>query len=340
MAADSILVCGGAGYIGSHVCKALERAGYRPVTLDDLSSGHDWAVRWGPLERVELSDATALDRIFRTYQPKAVLHLAGMIDAAASVQVPEVYYLKNLRSLAAVTAAMRRHGPTNLVFSSSAAVYGAPQDLPIGEDHPLAPINPYGQSKLMCERLLADCETAFGLRSVSLRYFNAAGADPEGEIGEAHHPETHLIPLALDAALRPVQPLLLFGTDHPTADGTALRDYVHVSDLAAAHLAAMRYLLQGGRSLPVNLGSGVGYTVRQVLQSVARITGRDVPLREEKRRPGDPPRLIADISRAKAVLGWEPECSDLDTMITTAAAWLMRSTSDQRGQDRAFHKGT
>jgi UDP-arabinose 4-epimerase len=321
----TVLVTGGAGYVGSHTSKALARAGYRPIVLDNLSRGNRGAVRWGPLEEAELRDADALDWIFAAYRPAAVIHLAAFAYVGESVVKPEIYYSNNLVGMISLLEAMRRHGVGSIVFSSTCAVYGNPIRLPLTEDHPKAPVNPYGFSKLACERILADYDAAHGLRSVSLRYFNAAGADPEGEIGEAHEPETHLIPLALRAATDPDFTLSVFGTDYPTPDGTAIRDYVHVADLAQAHVLALRCLEAGGQSRALNLGTGQGFSVRQILDAVSRILRHPMKSRDAGHRAGDPPALVAESGAARNVLDWSPAHSELETIITTAAAWHQKT---------------
>lgn len=316
-----VLVTGGAGYVGSHTCKALAQAGYCPVTLDNLSRGNRSAVRWGPFEEADLRDATAVARIFDAYRPSAVIHLAAFAYVGESVASPEIYYANNLFGIIYLVEAMHRNGVSRIVFSSTCAVYGNPSALPLTEDHPQAPVSPYGFSKLACERILADCGAAHGLTSVRLRYFNAGGADPDCEIGEVHEPETHLIPLALRAVTDPNFTLSIFGTDYATPDGTAVRDYVHVADLAAAHVLALRYLEAGGPTQALNLGTGRGVSVRQVVDAVSRILGRPAKVRDAEYRPGDPPALVADPRAARRILDWSPVHSDLDTIIATAAAW-------------------
>jgi len=319
--AEAILVTGGAGYVGSHVCQALSAAGYLPVVYDNLLSGHGWAVQWGPLEGGDLIDAARLEEVIRRYRPVAVIHLAGLIISSESVREPEQYYTNNVTGSLSLLAAMRRNGIERIVFSSSAAVYGEPEVIPIPETHRQLPLNPYGTSKLVIEGALHDYARAYGLHSVSLRYFNAAGADPAGEIGEAHHVETHLVPLVLDVAagLRPA--VAVYGTDYPTPDGTCIRDYVHVTDLAEAHILALQYLDRAVGAHVFNLGSGEGATVRAVIRMVEGITGRMIPLSIAPRRPGDPAALLADSGRARQVLGWQPRLSDLDTVVATAWAW-------------------
>ena len=318
---DNVLVTGGAGYIGSHVCKALAAAGYRPVTVDNLEQGYAWAVQWGPLEQADVRDGAALDRIFEAYQPVAVMNFAAYIQVGESVRAPLKYYRNNLEVLMSVVAAMRRHGVPAIVFSSTAAVYGDPETVPIPEDHPLRPLNPYGQSKLMGERVLWDEAATGGFEAVSLRYFNAAGADPKAAIGEAHVPETHLIPLAIRAARDPAFTLEVFGRDFNTRDRTAERDYIHVDDLAAAHVAALRHLLDGGASACLNVGTGQGATVQEVIDVCAEVLGTAPKYRDAPRRAGDSPRLVADPRQARALLDWQPVSSDLKTIVRTAAAW-------------------
>lgn len=327
---DAVLVTGGAGYIGSHVCQALAAAGYLPVVYDNLSSGHGWAVRWGPLEGGDLIDAGRLDEVMRRYHPKAVVHLAGLIISSESVREPERYYVNNVVGSLGLLEAMRRNGIERIVFSSSAAVYGEPEITPIPETHRQQPLNPYGTSKLVIEGALRDYARAYGLHSVSLRYFNAAGADPAGEIGEAHHIETHLIPLVLDAAAGSRPTIAVYGADYPTQDGTCIRDYVHVSDLAEAHVLALRYLDRAVGAHAFNLGSGEGATVRQVIRMAERVTGREIQLNVAARRPGDPAALLADSERARQMLGWQPRLSDLETMVATA--WTWRQNVMQRRQ--------
>lgn len=326
MMARPVLVTGGAGYIGSHAAKALASAGYLPVTYDNLRHGHRAAVRWGPLEDGDLLNEAQLDAVLRRWRPEAVLHFAGLISVGESVEHPGLYYQNNLVASLNLVQAMRTHDVGRIVFSSTAAVYGTPDVVPIPETTPFRPLNPYGSSKAMVEAMLADFGRAHGLRSVALRYFNAAGADPDGETGETHEPETHLIPLALDALLGRRGPLTIYGDDYATADGTCLRDYVHVSDLAAAHVQALEYTAScpAGTSAAFNLGSGTGFTVRQVLDSITRISGKNVPTRTGARRPGDSAALVADPVRARDVLGWTPQLSDIDTIVRTALTWTNR----------------
>jgi UDP-arabinose 4-epimerase len=329
-AADTpaVVVTGGAGYIGSHVCKALAASGCLPVAYDNLSTGHRWAVRWGPLEQGELEDRRRLSAIFQRYRPFAVVHLAGRIIAGESVADPAIYYRANVTASLALLDGMREAGVGRMVFSSSAAVYGEPEATPMDEEHPQRPVSPYGASKLMIERVLGDYAAAYGLRSASLRYFNAAGADPEGELGEAHPVETHLIPLVLEAA-RGVRPhVSICGTDYPTRDGTCLRDYVHVSDLASAHVLALRHVAVRSGAHAFNLGGGEGATVREVIETARRVTGRPIAVQTSPRRPGDPAALLADSARARQALGWRPSYQSLARQIETAWNWVQ--SSDER----------
>ncbi|MBC7906747.1 MAG: UDP-glucose 4-epimerase GalE, partial [Rhodospirillaceae bacterium] len=284
----SVLVTGGAGYVGSHACKALAAAGFTPVTYDDLSTGHRDLVRWGPFEEGSLSDGERLAGVIARHHPVAVLHFAALSLVGESVRDPARYSRTNVASTLTLLETMRRHDVEAMVFSSTCATYGLPEQVPITEDTPQRPINPYGWSKLMVERLMADHGSAYGLQWAALRYFNAAGADPEGETGEDHQPETHLIPRALLAAAGSMPPMELFGTDWPTPDGTCIRDYVHVDDLARWHVQALVHLLTGKGSLALNLGTGQGWSVRQVLAAVERVTGLPVPVRVAARRAGDP----------------------------------------------------
>ncbi len=322
----TVIVAGGAGYIGSHTCKALKGAGYEPVVVDDLSSGHEWAVRWGPLEQGNIGDRAFLRSIFERYEPTAVLHFASFIEVGESVRDPAKFWRNNAFGTFELLDAVREAGISRLIFSSTAAVYGEPETVPIPTDHPLAPINAYGRTKLAVEHTLRDFEVAYGLRWVALRYFNACGADPECEVGEAHDPETHLIPLALDAVTGRRAELSVFGTDYPTPDGTCVRDYVHVTDLANAHVRALDYLKSGGAARAFNLGTGSGYSVRQVLDTVAAVTGLQMPARDAERRPGDPPSLVADPSDSTEVLGWKPEHSSLEEIVRTAWRWHQKGT--------------
>ncbi len=319
----SVLVTGGAGYVGSHACKALAAAGWLPVVYDDLSTGHRDLVRWGPLEPGEVGDASRLDEVIVRHRPAAVMHFAAASLVGESVRSPAATYRRNVVGGLTLLEAMRRHDIGDLVFSSSCAVYGLPQTVPIDEDSPHCPINPYGWSKAMMERLITDFGTAHGLRSARLRYFNAAGADPEGETGEDHQPETHLIPRALMAAAGMIPHLELFGDDWPTPDGTCIRDYVHVTDLAGWHVAALEHLVAGKGDLALNLGTGRGWSVRDVVATVERVTGHHVPLAVAPRRAGDPPVLVANAAAAQTVVG-APQLPELASMVETAWHWLCR----------------
>ena len=323
--AKTVLVTGGAGYVGAHACKALAAAGYQPVVYDNLVHGHEQAVRWGPLERGELSDRARLDEVFDRHRPDAVMHFAAFTAVGESVSDPGKYYRNNVAGSLALIEATAAHGVDRLVFSSTAATYGLPGRIPITEDAPNNPINPYGRSKLMIEQILFDFEAAHGLKSAIMRYFNAAGASPDGEIGECHDPETHLIPLALDAITGKGPELTVFGSDYPTPDGTCVRDYIHVSDLAEAHVAALDRLAGGGATRVYNLGTGSGVSVREILNAIEKVTGKAVPHCLGPRRPGDPPVLVSDPSRAQAELGWDAGMSDIETIIATAWSWHQRA---------------
>jgi UDP-glucose-4-epimerase GalE len=315
-----VLVTGGAGYVGSHVAKALARAGYRPVVFDNLSAGHRAAVADGVLVEGDVLDTDAVRAALRTYRVEAVVHCAAWLSVADSVRDPVGYYRTNVGGALSVLAAMVAEGVGCFVLSSTAAVYGDPLVTPIAEDHPTRPVSPYGETKLAVERALPHYERAYGLRAMSLRYFNAAGADPEGELGEDHRPESHLIPRAIDAALGG-PPLAVFGTDYPTPDGTCVRDYVHVADLADAHVLALEALRAGAASGVYNLGSGRPASVRQVIAAVERVTGRAVPWVAAPRRVGDPAVLAAASQRARRELGWRPRYEALEPIVETAWRW-------------------
>ncbi|MEO8520706.1 MAG: UDP-glucose 4-epimerase GalE [Acidobacteriota bacterium] len=316
-----ILITGGAGYIGSHTAKLLTSAGHHAVVFDDLSQGHEWAVKWGAFERGTLSDPGRLARLFADHAFDAVVHFAASALVGESMTNPAKYFRNNTVATLNLLDAMRQSGVGTIVFSSTCATYGNPLRVPIDETHPQTPVNPYGESKLMVEKLLRWHGEAYGLRWIALRYFNAAGADPESEIGEDHDPESHLIPLVIGAAqgLRP--PVRIFGTDYSTADGTAVRDYIHVMDLADGHLRALERLAAGTPSQAINLGTGRGHSVREVVDMVARVSGREVPAIEALRRPGDPPALIAAPARAREVLGWTSRYAELETIVRHAWAW-------------------
>jgi len=323
MAFDSrtVLVTGGAGYIGSHTCKALARRGFEPVVFDSLENGHRDAVRWGPLEVGDLLEPDALAGLFRSYEFAAVVHFAAYAHVGESVAEPAAYYRNNVVGSLNLLDAMRRAGVDAMVFSSTCATYGIPDHTPISEQQAQAPINPYGRSKLMIEQLLADHAAAYGMRACSLRYFNAAGADPDGELGEVHDPEPHLIPNILRAALGRQERLQVYGDDYPTPDGTCVRDFIHVSDLAEAHCLALEYLRDNPGTHAFNLGAEHGHSVMEVIRAAESVAGRRVPYRIESRRPGDPPVLVADASKAQRQLGWERRYSGLDDILRTAWEW-------------------
>ncbi|MET0790896.1 MAG: UDP-glucose 4-epimerase GalE [Polyangiaceae bacterium] len=316
----AVLIVGGAGFIGSQTAKEVAAQGLELVVFDNLSTGHRWALNWGAFEEGDLNDPAALDRVFEQHQISAVIHFAAKIEVGESVRDPRKYFRNNVVNTLNLLDAMVAHQVRHIVFSSTAAVYGSPHTSPITEQHPLDPLSPYGDSKFFDERILRWYGDAYGLRSVALRYFNAAGADPDGQLGEAHTPESHLIPLAI-AAARGGTPLKLFGTDYPTPDGTAVRDYIHVADLALAHVLAVRHLEAGRESFVANVGTGVGHSVRQVIETVARVTGSKVPYAEVERRPGDPPELVADAHEIEKRLGWQPRYPELETMVEHAVRW-------------------
>jgi UDP-arabinose 4-epimerase len=328
------LVTGGAGYIGSHVAKGLAEHGYDPVVVDDLSEGNAWAVRWGRLFQADICDGNPLDAIIAETRPMAAIHLAGPAQGRESVADPLPFWRGHVGGLLTVATAMEKAGGGPLVFSSSAAVYGMPGARPVAEDHPLAPLTPYGRAKMAAETLLGDLARAGRMRSVSLRYFNAAGADPEAGLGEARAVETHIIPRALDVLCGRGEAVALFGTDHPTPDGTAVRDYVHVGDLADAHVAALDHLAGGGESLALNLGSGRGVSVAELLATVGRVCGRAVPTRLQSRQAGDPPHLVADAAAAERILGWRPRRSAIERIVEDAWRWhrIWRSGAASAGR--------
>lgn len=319
-----ILVTGGAGYIGSHTAKLLAQAGHEPIVVDNLQHGHRWAVRWGPLVELDLSDRGGLREVFQKYQVGAVVHFAALIEAGESVREPARFFRNNVVNTLNLLDAMREASVNRIVFSSTAAVYGNPQKTPMAEDHPQLPVNPYGESKLMVERLLGCYGAAYGLGWTALRYFNASGADPDGELGEVHDPESHLIPRAIAAAHGDLPELQVFGNDYETPDGTAVRDYIHVRDLADAHVRALERLAQGRPSGAFNLGTGRGHTVREVIAAVERAGKRRVPVNEGPRRAGDPPMLVADPGRAERELGWHAQHSSLETIVESAWSWYGR----------------
>jgi UDP-arabinose 4-epimerase len=318
---ESILVAGGAGYVGSHACKALAAAGYRPVTLDNLVTGHADAVKWGPLVEADIADVETVRRTVREHGITAAMHFAARSLVGESVAKPDLYYENNVVGTLRLVEALTAEGLRHLVFSSTAAVYGVAEGELIAEDVPLRPINPYGETKLAIERALGWIGAARGFTWCALRYFNAAGADPDGEIGERHDPETHLIPNLVRATLGTGPGLKVFGDDYPTADGSAVRDYIHVVDLVEAHIKALRWLRAGGASRPFNLGTGKGLSVLEVIAAAERALGRKPPFEIVGRRAGDPPRLVADPGAAMAAFDWTPIRSDADTLVASVAAF-------------------
>jgi UDP-glucose 4-epimerase/UDP-arabinose 4-epimerase len=321
----SVLVTGGAGYVGAHACKALSKAGYLPVVVDNLSTGHARFVRWGPLIEADIRDVAAISSALRSYQVDAVLHFAASACVGESVTDPRKYYENNVAGTLALLNAMLEARCPKIVFSSSCAVYGEPDEIPIREQTPKNPVNPYGASKMMIERVLSDYAGAYGLASIALRYFNACGADAEGELGELRLPESHLIPRAMMALQGHLSDFGMFGNDYDTPDGTPIRDYIHVSDLADAHVASVQRLMQGGSSGAFNLGTGRGYSVKQVLDAIRAEAHERFEVGKGPRRPGDPPILVADAALAGAELGFQPSRSDLKTIIATAWAWHRRA---------------
>ncbi len=319
MNAPAIIVTGGAGFIGSHACKALAAGGYLPVAVDNLRTGHRDAVKWGPFERADIRETTKLSEIIQRHQAKVVMHFAAAAYVGESVSDPHLYYENNVGGTMSLLAAMRLTGVRQIIFSSSCATYGSPNMLPINEQTPQVPINPYGRTKLICEQMIRDTAATGQLHFAMLRYFNACGADPEGELRERHDPETHLIPLALQAAAGLRGPLQVFGTDYDTADGTCVRDYIHVTDLARAHVMALDWLLSGREDLVANLGSGFGFSILDILNAIEDVTGIRTPWVPATRRAGDPPELVADVALARNTLGFRPELSDLKTILRHAA---------------------
>lgn len=317
----TVFVTGGAGYVGSHCCKAFAAAGWRVVVFDNLSRGWRELVRWGPLIEGDLLDRPALQQALDDTRPDIVAHFAAVAYVGESVERPDLYYRNNLMGTLNLLDAMRQAEVRRLVFSSSCTTYGAPVRMPIDESHPQSPISPYGWSKLMAEKMLADFDAAFGLHYVALRYFNAAGADLDGEIGERHEPETHMIPLAIQAALAGDRSFTVNGADFDTRDGSAVRDYVHVNDLADAHCRALTHLMAGGVSEAMNLGAGRGLSVLEILAAVEAVSGRPIPRTIGPRRPGDPAAQVSDAAKAARILGWAPVHSDVATIVETAWRW-------------------
>jgi UDP-glucose-4-epimerase GalE len=321
-----ILVTGGAGYIGSHTVKVLKTAGLEPLIFDHFSTGHRPFVKKTPFVEGDITNSADVEKVFTRHKIEGVLHFAGKALVGESAEKPDLYYQTNLVGGLNLLAAMKSHGVTRMIFSSTCATYGMPERVPITEDHPQKPINVYGETKLAFERVLKLFHISYGLAYLSLRYFNAAGADADGEFGEDHDPETHLIPLALQAASGQRPEVRIFGTDYPTPDGTCLRDYIHVSDLARAHVLGLQALMQNRvQSQAINLGTGRGYSVREVIDAVRRVTGRNFKVEETRRREGDPPQLVAAVERAKEVLGWTATESDLDVIVSSAWNWIRRN---------------
>ena len=317
-----VLVTGGAGYIGSHACKELKKSGHEPITVDNLVYGHEWAVQWGPFHQINIHDTDRLQKIMKKEKVEAVMHFAAYAYVGESVQNPLKYYENNFSGTISLLTAMKKSGVRKFVFSSSCATYGMPKAQPITEQSEQNPINPYGQSKLMVERVLQDLARSGDIEPTALRYFNAAGADKDLDIGEDHDPETHVIPLAIEAALLPDRHLTIYGSDYPTPDGTCIRDYVHVTDLAQAHVKALEASPdKKSHWKAYNLGTGCGYSVQEIVDELGRILGREVKVRKGDRRPGDPPQLMADAKLAKKELGWEPQHSSLPQILESAARW-------------------
>jgi UDP-arabinose 4-epimerase len=331
----AVLVTGGAGYVGSHACKALARAGYLPVVYDDLRLGNAWAVRWGPFVQSRLEDSGALAMALREHRIEAVMHFAAYSNVGESMTRPFDYFHNNVSLTLNLLQAMAETGVQSLVISSTCAIYGMTDGAALTEDTAVAPISPYGASKAMMEEMARWFGVAHGIRTAALRYFNASGADPDGEIGECHQPETHLVPIAVQAALGQRPQMRINGTDYPTPDGTAIRDFIHVSDLAVAHVTAMEMLADGRPSMALNLGTGRGHSVREVIEAVAATTGRRPTVQEGPRRAGDPARLVADPTEAQRVLGWQPRWSSMETIAATAVRWHRDVLPNMPSRDRA-----
>jgi UDP-glucose-4-epimerase GalE len=337
-----VLVTGGAGYIGSHTAKALAKAGYEPIVFDNLSEGHEWAVKWGPLIEADLSDRHRLEEVIRQYDVKAIIHFAAHAYVGESMREPRRYFQNNVSNTLILLDVALQTNVQAFVFSSSCAIYGVPQHLPISEAHPKQPVNPYGESKLFIERALDWYGAAYGFQSASLRYFNAAGADPEGELGELHDPETHIIPLVIEAAMGQRSGVEIYGLDYPTDDGSAIRDFVHVSDLADAHVAALGQLLKGRGSFAVNLGTGRGVSVLEVVGAVEKHAGVSININPAPRRPGDPAALVSDPSQAISLLDWGPRRSAIEDIVSTAWRWRQTSARincrTEAGQERFLQR--
>jgi len=322
-----ILITGGAGYIGSHINKMLNESGYETVVVDNLVYGHREAVKWGKLYVIDLSDTDALRELFKKYRFETVFHFAAYAYVGESVENPAKYYRNNVANTINLLDVMKEFNTGRIIFSSTCATYGVPSQIPIKEDDAQKPINPYGRTKLMMEQLLRDYNEAYGIEYCCLRYFNAAGASPDGDIGEKHDPETHLIPLVLDAASDENKSIGVYGTDYPTPDGSCIRDYIHVMDLASAHVRAMDYLIKGNQSCCINLGNGSGVSVFEIIESAKRVTGKNINVNLSPRRPGDPPELIGSAELAKELLGWNPQYPDIDTIIKHAWLWHQKAAN-------------
>ena len=325
---STVLVTGGAGYVGSHACKALHAAGFEPVTYDNLSRGHRWAVQWGPFEQGDLGDGARLRAVLERYRPAAVMHFAALAYAGESVLEPLAYYRANTAGTLNLLEAMQAHDVRQLVFSSTCAVYGPCELARIPESAPFNPVSPYGFSKLAIERMLADCGAAWGLRSIALRYFNAAGADPDGALGEVHDPETHLVPVVLQVAAGQRPHVEIYGADYPTPDGSCVRDYIHVTDLADAHVRALQRLPAQAALRAYNLGTGRGHSVKQVIDAAQRVTGRPIRAQMSPRRAGDPPSAVADAALAGRELGWQPRFTSLEPVLESAWRWLQHGSRE------------
>ena len=321
-----VLVVGGAGYIGSHMVKMLSLAGHDVLTLDDLSNGYKDAVKYGEFVEGDIADSVLLNKLFSTHKFDGVMHFASFIQVGESVEKPSMYYRNNVSNTQVLLDAMVAHGVKSFIFSSTAATFGEPEYTPIDEVHPKKPINPYGHSKLMVEQILSDFDHAYDLKSVCLRYFNAAGADPEGELGERHIPETHLIPLVLQAASGRRESITVFGADYDTPDGTCIRDYIHINDLCSAHLLSLEHLVAGGESKAYNMGNGQGYSIKELIDVAKEVTGNDFKVVMGERRDGDPARLVADASLLQKELGWQPQYPELEVIIRHAWAWEEKSS--------------
>jgi UDP-glucose 4-epimerase len=332
-----VLVTGGAGYIGAHAVRELKKAGYEVVILDNLVYGHRELAQGERLIVGDLENRALLREVFAEHRVEAVMHFAAYAYVGESVENPAKYYRNNVAATLNLLDAMREAKVSRFIFSSTCATYGEPKEVPIPESHPQNPINPYGASKMMVERILQDYSKAYSLKYVALRYFNAAGADESGEIGEDHNPETHLIPLVLDAALQRRKHITIYGTDYDTPDGTCIRDYIHVSDLANAHVLGLKYLENGGESDVFNLGNGNGFSVREVIETARKVTDREIPVVEGARRPGDPAQLIGSAEKAKKILGWKPQFNQLETIIATAWKWHQKRFAPMLGNGINFY---